>query len=44
MESIKGDGVIAEFGKEFVMHTGHGAKGLPKFGEETWTRSIYVYL
>lgn len=27
MEAIKGDGVIVEFGREFVMHTGHGAKG-----------------
>lgn len=30
MEPIKGDGVIVEFGREFIMHTGHGAKGLPK--------------
>lgn len=44
MEPIKGDGIIVEFRRKFIMHTGHGAKGFLRFSEETWTRSIYVYL
>lgn len=38
MEPIKGDGVVVEFGRKFIMHTGHGANGCLRFSEETWTR------
>lgn len=44
VQAIEGDGVVLEFGREFIVHTGHGAKGSLRFSEETWTRSMYVYL